>query len=350
MTAKVKHIRIEKYDIEAFKKEQKPYAQILNEVIQCCPMNRANEFLLWCFLESLPGTWAPNKHHIMEYFNISERSYERYMGWLNAVGLIEYRQDRNKDGSFGKWELIVLNGTKFNPDAASNRSAKIGGAVIHRMKKAKVIHISDSTVSAKNGGTDETSTGRASTDESSKPPFRQKTVERSNDGHINTTKIPTKERKKTNNPPVSVFSDTESVKNHLTLVISNRKNQAPLDDDIFDQGIFYAYQTNEDKSFDSVNKRLNIFLKKVREGKWLIPQGWKGITSQSIREQEEAEQRIKQEQYKQEAQAAKNIFAAVSQGKGFADFRAGIKKLKDEVYGKATNERGMPEKVVSTGN
>lgn len=324
MSSKVKHIRIEKYDIEAFKKEQKPYAQILNEVIQRCPISHANEFLLWCFLESLPATWAPNKQHIMEYFSISERSYERYLGWLNAVGLIEYRQERNKDGSFGKWELIVLNGTKFNPDATSNRSAKIGGAVIHRLKKAEVIHISDSTVSAKIGGTAESSTDQASIDESSKSPFRQKTVERSNGGHINTTIKNRKERKKTNNP-ISVFSDTESVKNHIELTIVNRKSF--VEEAIIDQGIYYAYETNEDKSFDSVSKRINIFLKKVRLGEWLTPQGYNGITSQSIREKEEQQQREKQELYKQDAKAFQAIRGAVLTEGGAQALKDIFKKL-----------------------
>jgi hypothetical protein len=327
MSSKVKHIRIEKYDIEAFKKEQKPYAQILNEVIQRCPISHANEFLLWCFLESLPATWTPNKQHIMEYFNISQRSYERYLGWLNAVGLIEYRQDRNKDGSFGKWELIVLNGTQFNPDAVSNRSAKIGGAVINR-KKSKVIHITVPPILAE---TAESSTDRASTEESSDSPFRQKTVERSNGGHINTTIKNIKERKKTNNVPVSVFSDTENVKNHIELTIANRK--VLVEDDIIDQGIYYAYETNKDKSFDSVNKRINIFLKKVREGKWLIPQGYTGITSQSIRQNEEQEAKLKQEQYQQEAKMFQGITGIVAKGDGLKSFSEMFKKLKAEVNG-----------------
>lgn len=346
----VKNIRIEKYDIEAFRKEQKPYAQILNEVIQRCPMNHSSEFLLWCFLESLPATWAPNKHHIMEYFIISERTYERYMGWLNAVGLIEYRQLRNKDGSFGKWELIVLNGIKFDPSAVSNRAAKIGGTVVNRLQKSKVIHISEADRSAKIGGTADPSTSRASPDESQASPFRQKTVERSNDAHINTTKRSTKERKKTNKPSVSVFSDKETVKTHIELTIANRKDQQPLDDDIIDQGIYYAYETNNDKSFDSVNKRINIFLKKVREGKWLIPQGWNGISSQSIREKEEAEQRDKQEQYKQDAQLFQGITGSVAKGEGLKSFSAMFQKLKDDINGKDANERGVPEKAVSSGN
>lgn len=340
MSSKVKHIRIEKYDIEAFKKEQKPYAQILNEVIQRFPMAHANEYLLWCFLESLPSTWAPNKQHIMEYFGISERSYERYMGWLNAVGLIEYRQARKKDGSFGKWELIVLNGTKFNPDAVSNRSAKIGGAVIHRLKTPKVIHNPDSTVPPNLAETAESSTGRASTESQKNSPFRQKSTERSNGGHINTTQRSTKEKKKTNNP-VSVFSDEQTVKDHIERVVANRKGQEPLDDDIIDQGIFYAYTKNEDKSFDSVNKLINVFLKLVKENKWLIPQGFNGISSQSIRDQEMREQENKRLKWQEEAHAAKNIFAAVSQGKGIAGFREEMKRLKDGANAEKTNDRAM---------
>ncbi len=157
-------------------------------------------------------------------------------------------------------------------------------------------------------------------------------------------------KKKQNKEPVnpSVFSDTESVKTHLQLVIANRK--VYVEDDIIDQGIYYAFETNKDKRFDSVNKKLNIFLKKVREGKWLIPQNWKGISSQSIREKEEVEQRAKQEQYKQEAQMFQGITGAVAKGEGLKSFSAMFQKLKDDVNGKDANERGVPEKAVSSGN
>ncbi len=324
MSSKNENIRIEKYDIEAFKKEQKPYAQILNEVIQKCPIKHANEFLLWCFLESLPPTWKPNKHHLIDHFQISERTYERYMGWLNTVGLIEYRQERKKDGSFGKWELIVLNGTAFNPEAISKRSAKIGGKDLSRIKKGKVIPNSCSTVSAKNGGTDEIATSPASIGEQTISPFRQKTVERLNDGHINTTMKNKKERKKTNSP-VSVFSNSLSVKNHVEMVIANRK--VYVDDEIIDQGIYYAYETNNDKSFDSVNKRINIFLKKVREDKWLIPQGYNGITSQSIREEEENHYINKQEEYKKDKIVMQNLGETLKKNGGFQEFRQAMKNL-----------------------
>ena len=149
MTDKIIHI--EKYDVTAFRKEQKPYAQILNEVIQRFPMSHSSEFLLWCFLESLPETWKPNKQHITDYFSISDRTYERLMSWLRAVGLIEYRRMRNKNGSISKWELIVLNGTKFNPDAFESQTAKNDGVDIKGKFKPKVIHNSDVNNNAKIG-------------------------------------------------------------------------------------------------------------------------------------------------------------------------------------------------------
>lgn len=144
-------------------------------------------------------------------------------------------------------------------------------------------------------------------------------------------------KKKQNKSPV--FFDTESVKEHLNLVIAKRK--AYVEEDIIDQGIYYAFNTNTEKSFDSVNKRINIFLKKVREGNWLIPQGWSGISSQSIREKEEADQRAKQEQYKQDAQAFQGILGVVAKGEGLKSFSAMFKKLKEEVNEKDSNGGGM---------
>ena len=144
--------------------------------------------------------------------------------------------------------------------------------------------------------------------------------------------------------PVSVFSDKQTVKNHIELTIASR--QTFVEDETIEQGIYYAYETNKDKSFDSVNKRINIFLKKVREGNWLIPQNYKGISSHSIREKEEKELESKRMQWQEEAHAAKNIFAAVTQGQGFKSFGEMFQKLKDDVHGKDINNRGMQKEAV----
>lgn len=132
--------------------------------------------------------------------------------------------------------------------------------------------------------------------------------------------------KKQNKGPVPVFSDSLSVKNHIEKVVANRDTY--VEDEVLDQGVYYAYETNPDKSFDSVMKRINIFLKKVREGMWLIPQGYQGLTSQSIREDEEQYQREKEAQYRQEAQAMQNITESIATGAGFKGFQDMLQKLK----------------------
>jgi hypothetical protein len=321
----VKQIHIEKYDFDGFEKEGKPYVMIRTEIIQKMAMTHANEFLLWCFLESLPPTWKPNKSHLTQHFKISDRTYERYMAFLNGVGLIEYRQNRGQGGSFGKGTLIVLDGAKFNMDAITNGTVKIGGTVMNK-KKAKVIHISDANRTAKIGDTAKHSTTRSSTDESKNSPNRQITEVRLDDAHINTTKRSTKEKKKTNKESVSVFSDTDSIKTHITLVLAKRK--AFVEDEVIEQIVFYI---GKDRDYEVVVKKINIALKKVRDGKWNIPQGYKGITSQSIREKEEKERIEKQNQYKKEAQVFQEIAGSVVKGEGLKGFSAMFKKLKDDL-------------------
>jgi len=143
----------------------------------------------------------------------------------------------------------------------------------------------------------------------------------------------------------TVFSDTESVKTHLTLV-ANKKSQF-LEDDTVDQIIFYIGKST---NYDEVAKKINIALKLIRENKWNIPQGWNGISSQSIREKEEREHLEKQQQYKQEAQAFRNIAQAVSVGKDLQGWKNVLNQLKGISNGKGTDEGAMPEKAVSSGN
>lgn len=325
----VKQIHIEKYDIESFEKEKKPYTMVLTDVIQRISMQHSQAFLLWVYLESMPGTWKPCKNHLTKHFDIGDRTYERHMSWLNAVGLIEYRQNRQEDGSFGKGKLIVLNGTNFNPDAVSTRSAKIGGAVVSRLKTRKLsTENTNSKKSAKKPPEAASSKTKEHFHRSAKLPLNGSAVERRNVAHINKTNKPNKsDKKKTNNKgenPVSIFSDKDSVKNHIEKVLANRGDF--VEDDIVDQGIYYAFETNSDKSFDSVNKRINIFLMLVRKGKWNIPQGFNGITSKSIREKEENHYAEKQIQYQQEAQAFKEITKNIS-GIGHKNFSEEMKKM-----------------------
>lgn len=122
-----KDINIEKYDFDEFEKEKKPYTMLLTEVIQTIKNPQA--FLIWAFLQSLPIDWVPSKSHIMNHFDLSERVYQRLMSYLNQSNLIEYRRNRNFDGTLGKIKLIVLSGIKFKPDIENDQAAKNGGVV-----------------------------------------------------------------------------------------------------------------------------------------------------------------------------------------------------------------------------
>jgi hypothetical protein len=107
--------------------------------------------------------------------------------------------------------------------------------------------------------------------------------------------------------PVSVFSCKEDVKTHVENIVSKRGNF--IEEEIADQITWYASKYLGNNS--EIKKKVNIALKKVREGKWNIPQGYQGITSQSIREKEEQQSRQKAEQYQQEAKSFQEISKAI---------------------------------------
>lgn len=140
---------IEKYDFDSFGKEHLPFTMIPNQVIQKMPAKNMKAGFLWVFLQSLSPNWNINKSHIVKHFEISESTYERWMSWLNSVGLIEYRQERKPNGSFGKFKLIVLNGAKFNPLSNSCRTAKIDGVDVNR---SAILPVNGETVATANDG------------------------------------------------------------------------------------------------------------------------------------------------------------------------------------------------------
>jgi hypothetical protein len=338
MTAK--KIHIEKYDFDAFAKEQKPFTMIRTDVIQRISIKHAQEFLLWVYLESLPVTWRPNKPHLTNHFNISDRTSERYMSWLNSVGLIEYRQTRLKGGTFGKGSLLVLNGSKFNPDAEIAGTVKVDGAAVNKRQKPKVIHRNDDNRHDKTGGADEASTDPASTGLSENPPERQITAPRLNGAHIKTTKTNRKEKRKTNpKNPVSVFSDKQAVKDHINLTIADR--EIFVEEDIVNQIVFYIGACF---GYDEVIKKINIALKKVREGKWNIPSGYKGITSKSIREEEEEQERAKRAQYEEEAKAFRAVTKTIATGAPYVSMADRLAQFRE---GLNVNEGAMPKENIS---
>lgn len=106
---------------------------------------------------------------------------------------------------------------------------------------------------------------------------------------------------------VSVFSDVCSIKSFIEKVVANRK--AYVEDDIINQCIFYI---GKERNFDAVNHKINIWHKKVREGKWNIPNGYQGITYQSIKDQEQQYDSQKQQQHQKDAQTFRDIKKQIS--------------------------------------
>lgn len=323
MTTKFKHI--EKYDFDTIKREKKPYTVIRTAIVQKIPIKHAQEFLLWVYLESLCETWKPTKSHLTKHFQISDRTYERYMSWLNAVGLIEYRQTRSSGGTFGKGKLIVLNGSRFNLDAASNRTVKIDDTVIDKRKKKKLSTENDITEPTNLSLREKNATAQAQLDESLVSPHRQNTAVRLNDAHIKTINRNRKAIRKTKpKNSVSVFSDSLAVRNHLESVLAERELYP--DEDLMLQILFYVGAV---LGYDEVIKKINIALKTIREGKWNIPHGYNGVTSQSIREKEENYQRQKKAQYEQDAQAFKNLKKAIASPKPYISMAQRLAEFRD---------------------
>jgi hypothetical protein len=122
-----KIIHIEKYDAHEFEKEQLPFTQICNHVIN--NIQNVTAGFIWIYLQSKPATWVPCKHEIMKRFDISESTYKRHMAYLSHVRLVEYRQARGKDGKLGKNRLVILNGTKFSESGENYRGIIFDTAV-----------------------------------------------------------------------------------------------------------------------------------------------------------------------------------------------------------------------------
>lgn len=132
-------INIQKFDpkqVNEFTKEEMPYTQICNKVINEC-MNPVAGFI-WIYLQSKPPTWKPCKKEIMKRFDISERTYQRHMSYLNSTNLIEHYTARNNDGTIDTWGIKVLNGSRFNPSVDNYKGVSYSVLINHTAKNGVV--------------------------------------------------------------------------------------------------------------------------------------------------------------------------------------------------------------------
>jgi hypothetical protein len=105
---------------------------------------------------------------------------------------------------------------------------------------------------------------------------------------------------------ISSFLLTEKTPEEICVVIRDRASSKGLEElpnDIVQQILFFVMTTTKYEPL----KAINIAIKKHSEGAWRIPNGYKGVTVQSIREEEEAQQREKRKRYEEEAQAFRDV-------------------------------------------
>lgn len=169
---------INKLNPKKFQHEKIPYTIIANKVIENCTNPSAMQ--IWLYLQTKIETWIPNKYEIMKRFNLSERSYDRYMSYLCKSNLIKFEQERLENGTFGTATMIVLNGTDFDESHKKNvvvdnfAKNEDDNKYFVNSTKRKVKSMT-SIRTAKNGGVEKLATS----------PHRQKTAPRLNGGTYN---------------------------------------------------------------------------------------------------------------------------------------------------------------------
>ncbi len=102
----------ETHDFNGMRVERVPFTMISNRVISGLASNGLS-LAIYVYMQSKPPTWEIRKKDIMNSFQIGETLYQKSMGILKKSKLIDYVQMRNKDGSFGRNEILVKDGLDF---------------------------------------------------------------------------------------------------------------------------------------------------------------------------------------------------------------------------------------------
>jgi hypothetical protein len=140
---------------------------------------------------------------------------------------------------------------------------------------------------------------------------------------------------KTETPSFSSFSDFKT----LVTALVTATGKKPIDV-LVDEVIFYADKFQEKRDpMESVNMAIPL----IKSGLWKTPHGFKGITSQAIRKQDEEYEQQKQAQIQQDAKIGRAINQAVKTGdrKSLADM---LKEFKHD------NATTMPETDIQCCN
>ena len=252
---------IKKLDFATVIQNKQPFTVFKNVI--CQNIDDPTAGMIWVFLSTLPPLWEVNRTHLMKKFKCGRDKLDKHLTYLKTVGLLEFEPIRNPGGAFVKWNIIVnADSPYFNQFIQSTENQYSG--------EKEPVDNSCTTI-LKTQGVVKPGSGKSDT-------YKR-----------NTHSVKTKENKKTK--AVSVFSCSKDVQNHLEDVL-HTKNVA-LSQEQISQVLFYVGDSLERPI---ITKRINTALKLLREGKWNIPSGWKGITSKTIAAKEEAYMRQKEMQ------------------------------------------------------
>lgn len=204
---------IEKLDFQQITKDHLPFTTFLNRVIQNIQYGEA--LAVWVYLCTLPPGWKINKTQLQNHFSYGEKKIKYILSYLSKSNLLEYRQEKNSNGTWQPSAIHILSGSKFikidSPEAGRAESAVTGGAEI-ATAVASVDNFPEKSI------------------KSMVEPVGQKTGVAVNgsyrkDGHINTTML-IKEKKEIKEIPRSLsFSENQKPKDKPDYVPDWKKNE-----------------------------------------------------------------------------------------------------------------------------
>lgn len=93
--------------------ERSPYVQILNNIVEHIKDNDA--FRLYCYLSSKSRNWQVAKEWTAKQCDVAQRKSKQCWSYLERCGLLEYKINRDDKGRITSHDVVMLNGTRFNP-------------------------------------------------------------------------------------------------------------------------------------------------------------------------------------------------------------------------------------------
>ncbi len=244
---------IEKNTKNTLQHEESGFTTNINATLQ--NINDDAALGVYCYLSSMPAGWNICKIQLQKHFNRGKAHMNRVFAYLKKINAIEVRMVRDDRGQVKGWETILKR--KITP-LIQNTENRYSGKKIP-VDNSLNIHSSRIPVSQI---LDKPESGLSDT--------------------INKTLLKKEEvTKKTRTKQEPVFLCSQDVQNHLVNLLLSKDVTLSLDE--ISQIMFYV---DGSLHYPTVSKLINIALKMMREKKWNIPQGWKGVTSQAIAKKE----------------------------------------------------------------